>query len=399
MRERAKKLFTDSLWNIVGMMTMNMAAQFILYPAWNRAYGSERYGDILYLLSLMNIVAVSMGSSCNYARMRESSRGHTRNTPYLLLLAALSVLLLPLAAVAARCAGVRSTGAETVCYMLLAVATMWRYYIDVEYRLTLNYKGSFRFYVLMGAGYLAGIALLRFTGTWPVALLLGEALGFVYVLARGSVLRPDGAPDRTEQRAVLRLFSLLVGADLLSSLIFNGDRILLRTLVDGTAVTVYYLASLLGKTISLITTPLNSVIMGYLARYKGRLTVRMMNAVTLGCMVAVFALAGCCTVASVVLIRLLYPLEYDQAHSYFFVANAAQVAYFLANVVTLLLLRFSEARYQMVVNVLFALSFCVVCIPVTILWGLPGFCAGLLGINLFRLCFALGLCYRAALKA
>lgn len=398
MKDRAKKLLSDSMWSIVGMVTMNMAAQFILYPSWNRVYGSERYGDILFLLSLMNIFAVSAGSSCNYARMRESVRGETRNGPYLMLLSALSALLLPLAALAAKCTGVRSTWQETVCFMLLAAATMWRFYLDVEYRLSLDYRGSFRFYIIISVGYMAGIALLRVTDVWPLALLPGEAAGICYVLARGRVLRPDGRPDREQMRSVTRLFSLLVGADLLSSVIFNGDRILLRTLAGGTAVTIYYLASLLGKTISLITTPLNSVIMGYLARYKGRLTVRMMHLISAGALAAVLVLAAGCTVGSLILIRILYPREFDQVRGYFFQANAAQVTYFLTNVITVVLLRFSKARYQMVINGLYVLSFCAVCIPVTMAWGLPGFCGGLLGINLFRMCVALGLGYRTALR-
>lgn len=157
MRERLKSLLSASVWNIAGMVTMNMAAQFVVYPAWNRALGSKRYGDILFLLSLMNIVAIPLGSGCNYARMRASAAGPTRSTPYLVLLGAASLLPLPLGLLAARFAAVELTPAGWGFYILLICATMWRFYADVEYRLTLNYKGSFCYYIFISIGYLAAI--------------------------------------------------------------------------------------------------------------------------------------------------------------------------------------------------------------------------------------------------
>ena len=388
MKERLRSVLSASVWNIAGMVTMNMAAQFVVYPAWNRTLGSERYGDILFLIPL--------GSGCNYARMRASTAGPTRNTPYLVLLGGASLLPLPLGLLIARFAGVALTPAGWGFYILLICATMWRFYADVEYRLTLNYKGSFCYYILISIGYLGGILLFGATGLWPLALLPGELLGLAWVLWRGRVLRPDAAPARSELVPALRLLALLAGSEFLSNLIFNGDRILLRLLAGGTAVTVYYLASLLGKTISLVTTPLNSVLMGYLSRYKGRLTVRLMHGITAACLLAVPLLALCCTAASVILIAVLYPAEYAQVRGYFFIGNAAQVAYFLTNMVTVLLLRFSKARYQAVVNVLYAVGFCAVCAPAAALWGVDGFCAGLLAVNLLRLGTALGLGYRTA---
>ena len=60
------------------MMLMNAVAQLIVYPQWNKALGNEEYGNILYMLSLMNIAAASMGTACTSSRMKHSAAEQTR---------------------------------------------------------------------------------------------------------------------------------------------------------------------------------------------------------------------------------------------------------------------------------------------------------------------------------
>lgn len=88
-------------------------------------------------------------------------------------------------------------------------------------------------------------------------------------------------------KEVFKVVIVLIITDIISNIVFNGDRLVLKIFIDGTAVTVYYIASLLGKTVSLISTPLNSVIIGYLAKYKGNLNLKFMNLVTVFSLAAV----------------------------------------------------------------------------------------------------------------
>ena len=76
MKKKDKKLqvvLSDSIYSIVALVVMNMVAQFAVYPAWSKHFGSTYYGDILYLLSFINIYAVSVGLALNYARLDRKS--------------------------------------------------------------------------------------------------------------------------------------------------------------------------------------------------------------------------------------------------------------------------------------------------------------------------------------
>ena len=390
-----RRLVSDSAWSIAGLVLMNMTAQFAVYPVWNRVLDNERYGRILYLIAGMNILAISMGVACNYARMKASAAGKTENRPYSRILLFTTGALVPWCILVALFAGGGGTGPlETGLLVLLGIAVMWRYYADVEYRLSLNYKEFFLYYLVISAGYGIGVGLFLWLKLWPLALLPGEIAGILLVYCRGTVLKRIPEETREQDKTVTRMVLTLFTTEVISNLIANGDRVLLNLLVGAAAVTVYYQASLLGKTAALVATPLNSVLIGYLSRFKGGLTKGIMNRVSLACAAAVPAAALLCTLGSHILIRILYPQNYDLVRPYFILANTAQVAFFVSNIAATVLLRFCKTRYQLYINLVYAGLFVALGIPGMILWQVEGLCVGMLIAGLAKLGFVLFLGYR-----
>ena len=347
-----KRLLSDSAWSIAGLVLMNMTAQFAVYPLWNRELGNDAYGRILYLIAGMNIIAVSMGVACNYARMKARTE-------------------------------------------LLGIATMWRYYADVEYRLKLDYKSFFIYYLVISIGYGIGAGLFLWLKLWPLALLPGEMAGIFLVYRRGTVLRKTERENAGLDQAVTGMVTTLFATEVISNLILNGDRMLLNLLVNATAVTVYYQASLMGKTMALVTMPLNSVLIGYLSRFKGGLTKKIMNRVTLACLAAVPLATLAATVGSHILIRILYPQNYELVSPYFIMANTAQVAFFVSGVAATVLLRFCKTGYQLYINLVYAGLFVALCIPGVLLWQVEGLCIGMMIAGLLKLGYVLLLGYKS----
>lgn len=397
--DKLQRFFSDMLWSVAGLVLMNVVAQLVVYPAWNARLGSEAYGNIVYLLAVMNTIAIAAGSGINYSRMRSSAEGKTNNLPYLVLMLCGTVLAFPILLLLQCLGSLQLSGAEFILFYLLTAATMWRYYADIEYRLHIDYKGYFCYYAAIGIGYLIGIELFRQTGLWPLALLPGEAAGLLLVLWRGSIFRRDAEKTRRGRKQIVSLTLILVGSNLVSHLIFNGDRILLKILAGANAVTTYYIASLLGKTMALLTTPLNGVLIGHISRYDGKLTCRMMNAVTGLSIAGAVVMTAVCTAASYILVPVLYPAEYERARELFLIANLAQVLYFIGNVlVNSIILRFTRAKNQITVNVVYGAAFCALCCPLAAAQGVDGFCVGLLLINFLRLTICLFMGYRSSSK-
>jgi len=399
MKLKLKTLFKDSIWTISGLMLMNVVAQFIVYPAWNRQLGNDGYGNILYLLSLMNIIAISVGSASNYTRITESRNGRNSSSTYLLILLCCTALIAPATMIIKGISNISMSPTEWVLFGCLTALTMWRFYADVEYKLTLNYKGYFLYYLFISIGYGIGIYLSFVTNLWPLALIPGEIMGLIWVFLKGKSLRWDAPLSKPDVRAALKVFGTLVAADVISHMIFNGDRLLLKTLLDGEAVTMYYLASLISKTISLVTTPMNSIIIGYLVRMELKFTRKFMHGVSLISLALTLLATGACIIGSWILIPVLYPAEYDLVSGYFWIASLTQAFYFIGNMITVVLLRFCSSRYQLYINTAYAVAFLVFCPAATIFYGFNGFCAGLLATSILRWATALVLGYKNTTKS
>lgn len=385
---KIRSLFSNTMWTIMGLMLMNVVAQFIVYPIWAHVLGSEEYGNIIYILSIVNIFSISFGSSANYARMVESGKRSTQNGDYNLFLVignivtAFGVVLIVYITTAS------DSILELLLIAVLSCAIMWRFYCDVEYRMNLDYKGYFVYYLVISIGYVLGTILFCFTHIWMFALLIGEILGVVWIGIGGKVFsnfikRSDFFSEN------LKGIFLLAVTNIISNLVFNSDRVIIKLFLNGTLVTVYYVSSLIGKTLSLVTTPLNSVLIGYLVRFKQTVSQKFVIAFIVGTVVVGVAASLACSVCSYILIPVLYPREFEMAKSYFFIANAAQVIFFVTNVVTTVLLKFAKMRCQLIVNVFYGVGFCILCIPVAYLYGLDAFCYALLVVNMIRYIIAL----------
>ena len=374
---KIKSFFKDSTWCILGLSLMNFVAQIIVYPIWSRYLGTEQYGNIVFLLSLMNIYSISVGVGVNNARMAASAEGKTSNKAYLNILAFSSILAIPLCLIIKLFGKELFSWTEFIFFVLLVIVTIWRFYADIEYRLNLNYKGYFIYYLLVSIGYLLGCPLFIVTKIWPLALLPGEIVSILLIRFKGTIFKKDICEKEEQIKAIKTVAALFFGS-VLSSLVFNGDRMLLKFLMDGTAVTIYYLASLFGKTISLISQPFNSVIIGYLAKYNGKFTKKIMNYTTLISLGAIILGTFACSLASHIILPILYPNDFALAKSYIIIATVTQIIYFVSRSITIVLLRFAKAKYQLIVNIYFIVAFAVFCIPLTHFYGITGFCYGML---------------------
>ncbi|MBE6555550.1 MAG: hypothetical protein E7663_04885 [Ruminococcaceae bacterium] len=394
---RYKNQLGDSLFSIMGLVLMNAVAQIVAFPLLASKLGEVGYGDLQYLMAYINIITVSVGSAANLARMTAPADERMRNNgDYQLFLLLVALLGLPFTLLVRRFGGVEMDTATAICYYLLFVAMAFRYYVDVAYKLTLRYRRYFVYYCVIGAGYVIGTLLFMRTGIWPLALLVGEMMGVLFAYVRDDTLRrrmlcPSPAISRT-----FRIILLLCLSEGISNLIFNADRLMLKLLIDASAVTVYYLATLVGKTVSMVTTPLNGVLIGYLARYEGDLDRRMMNRLLLGTLGAVLLFTGICAGGGFVALWLLYPAELEAVKPYLLLGSLAQVLYFITSIFTVILLRFASKGYQVVINGVFGVCFFGFSIPATLSFGINGFALAMVGAGAVRYLTSILCGYRRA---
>ena len=382
-KDNRQKLL-NLIYSIGATAIFNMTLQFLIYPSFERQMGEERYGVVLALLSMIAITAGTCGYAVNCSRLLGVEKGRTSSGDYNLILLAMGAICGGIGVVYLYRLGLGSP-LSILLFVVLILVTMLRYYSEVEYRIHTDFFRYLIYYLLISLGYIVGLFLFRISGYWMLTLILGEALAVLYVVIRGSIYRAPFFRPTREFRLILSSIGFILLSALIDNIVLHADRILLLAITgDGSAVTLYYVASLVGKIVAMFTLPINSLVISYLSRYRGALTGKMWLLITL--VATVFggiALLGC-LIVSPFLIRILYPDMLDAARPYFLPAILGQIFYFVSGVLMIVLLRFKGEKKQFFFNGAYAVVFFGCVAAGTAMGGLSGFVLSILLANGLR---------------
>ncbi len=383
LKNLLKKLGGDFILSVSAVVIFNGVIQFLLNPYLTEQLGAEKFGTVIYLISLISVVG-AFGTAANYSRMVVTAkRGCTNGdyNRYFLIVAGIVFAVSAVGLVALK----SFEPMYFIGYAALMFMTILRYYSDVEYRLSCNFKGYFVFYLLIAVGYIVGILLFRFTGSWVVTMLIGEALAILFVGIKGKIFKPPFLKKSVNYRENTRSVWTLVPANLVQTVILNADRILVMFFVGSYDVTVFYVATLIGKIVALVTVPLEGLVISYLNKYEDKISYKLFLMFTGGAVALAALMIGASTVASHILIPFMYPEDvYQAASQYFIVANAGQVLFFISTVLITFVLKISGESSQLVMNLIYLVTFAAVVIPCIAVWGLWGLAWSVAGVNLLR---------------
>ena len=378
----------DLILSVLGLVAMNGVLQLFLYPTINNTLGEERYGDILSMLAVVSVLAASIGTGANYARMVAENKGRGANGDFNVFLLASVV---PVSVVATVTLVLENKGLVfNILFLVLAVVSVVRYYGDVEFRLNVNYFRFFLYYVLISVGYVGGTFLIKYRVfgddvSWVTAVIAGETLAVGFVAVTGGIFKgKDALRLSPEAKANFKTTMFLLATNLINALALQADKLLLRIFMNGEAVTVFYLATLVGKIVAMLTTPLNGVIIGYLNRYKGKFTKKLFGAATMTAIGVIVVFTALGVLASHIFIKWKYPGSYETASAFFLLGNAGQIFYFIASSMMVFVLRFVHERFQLIINSVYAVVFIGTLIPMVYFFGIAGLTWGLLAVNALR---------------
>lgn len=382
-----KKIAVDVIWSIAALVLMNGVLQLFIYPSFNSRLGAEKMGDVLYALSILAIFSPALGSAANNARLVEKREHDVKNGDILLVMFPLSVIFAVLYVMIIS--GYLFDPLEYIMAGVLLVLTVFRYYGDVEYRLSLNYKGYFVYYLTISLGYIAGVLLYPVTNSWILVFLIGEAASNVVVLISGKIYRPLTLSENHTQ--ISRKILVLTLSYLLYNGVLNLDRILLQNLIDSETVTIYYVGSLLGKTAALLVGPLNSVILSYMSKNNTQITRKQymkISAVIIGVGAVIFAVI---LAVMPLFVDILYKNISARVLEISTMANLSQIICFSSSLLLTIMLTFASAKWQLIIQASYAAVFLALGIAGAKIGGLQGFIIAILLANIIRLVLVFGI--------
>ena len=379
---KTKKIAANTLYTIAGALVLNGVLQLLVYPKLQAELGAEANGTVLFIMAFVNILGPSIGQALNNSRLVLRRDMDVRNGDYNTLILMLTGVGIAVTLVLSA----SSIGGRAGFFLtaLLILLTNFRYYGDVEYRLSLDYRSYFIYYALCGAGYAAGYLLYRATGIWYLIFITGEAAALVFVWLRGRIFRPFFRMSPYFS-AVLTRGSVLVMSYFVTNLTLNIDRIYLKATLGGEAVTLYYVASLIGKTLVLFIAPVNTILISYMTKDNIRLTRRkfLLYAGAGIAASAVFFLL--CQIGTPLFIRLFYPSLYESVRSIIMVVNLTQILAMLSAYLFIIVLTFTGPHWQLLLQTLHLGAVLLLIMLMTAKGGLTGFSNGVLIANTLRI--------------
>ena len=247
-------------------------------------------------------------------------------------------------------------------------------YGNTEYRFTLDFKKQFVFYLVLSIGYVVGLLLFWMTKQWYWVFIIGETMAVLYVVFTGNIFgKQKGQELENRFQQILKSSVLLSVSYLVTNLLLNLDRFILLYMIDSNAVSQYYVLSLLGKTAAIVSGPVNSVIIGYITKddTKIRFKSYLKGVALLLGVGALFVVA--CSIVTPIYIKLLYPNLYGAVEQLNVIVNAAQIIYFVTNVLLIIILTMCDIKWQFIIQVIYAIVFICSAIMLTKSGGLAGF--------------------------
>ena len=168
---------------------------------------------------------------------------------------------------------------------------------------------------------------------------------------------------------------------------------LFRSFLGGAAVSIYYVATLLGKLLATVVSPINSVVLSYLARLNGK--PKELFWLTLLVCLIVCVIGYVITIAiSEPILAFLYPQFVDESIVFIYITTAAAYMNVVASVMNPVVLKFTPMRTQILVNGGYLVLYVTVALAMLAFNGLYGFCVGTLVASAGR-CVALVVAFEA----
>ena len=350
---KKRKIAGDLVYTIGATVVMNAVLNLIVYPLINYRFGKDVSGSILNFIGVIYIIPQAVGASINNTRLVMRKTSETTNGDYTRLLSFFCVI----SAILCGWFGFAKTEdiVFSIFYGLFSIIYALRMYAQVEFRLKLLFSRYFWYNIIISAGYIVGLGLYFITGQWLLIFVVGELLALVYSFFIGDIFKRQASTGHSRQ---INKNVLLI---LLSTLIRDGvtqfDKVMVEQIISPGAVTEYHAVSLIAKTMQMLVTPINTLILSYLTVKDTKISRKAFNKFVLYGLGFGAFFYGVCLVGTPVFVKLFYGNLYDDVMQYNLLVNLALILGFVSNIFMGIMLSQGRTRMYTVIQTTWGVSY------------------------------------------
>lgn len=377
-----KKFIGDVTRNMIASALPIIILQLFVLPQVASKLGAAQYGLMLTIISCITLVSVSIGNALNNTRLLWNARYEEEKCKgdfNILVIASAVINVVVLTGFTILYSGFGSLVATVIAGTLQFLQP----YLLVKFRIDLNYRAIVLNQVILVIGYLVGLILFYATGIWQWIYIVGYASSVVYINSKGRLLREPMV--RTRHFRDVRLDTArLTCATLLGAALTYADKLLIYPILGGSAVSIYYAATIVGKICAMAITPMNSVMLSYLAKMK---TIRTKPVLCGVAILAIFAITAyfICIAISPSLLEWAYPAWAKESLAVVGITTATAMINVVTSVIKPIVIRFCNLQWQIYINAMSLFLYVAVALWLVPHFGLKGFCVAVLVVAICNL--------------
>jgi O-antigen/teichoic acid export membrane protein len=370
--KKHKKIITDMIVNIISFGIPILILQFVILPHFASNIESEDYGLLLTLIALVSVISeMAIGTLANVRILENEkyknigSTGLFKSLFYILLV--LSFIIVIFVSLVIYKTQVIDTIYLTIYYILLSV----RIYYLVAFRIENKFYSVMINNLIVGAGYLVGLSLYKYTSIWQLVFILPVFMACLHLFLKTTLHKEKAMFNYSIIPLAKQNTSLMLSYAVGSGMSYL-DRIFLYPILGGNSVSVYHVSTLMGKLYSLIGAPINMVILSYISKIdyinkKTRLYI-IAFATFFGLIYAIASI-----LISPLFINLLYPKYYEAALVYIPVATVGITIFNISTILRVISMKTTGHKTIFVIEIVYALSYILMALLLLNKWNLLGF--------------------------
>ena len=149
-------------------------------------------------------------------------------------------------------------------------------------------------------------------------------------------------------------------------------------------ISVYYVATIFGKIVSMAINPINSVALSYLSKMKKKPDSLFYWSYAVGIVVCIIGYIFA-IIFSKPILSMIYPTYVDAAMKYIYITSATICVNVLTTIITPFVLKFFAMKWQILINGITTACYIIISLILLHLFGMAGFCIGTLIANIIKL--------------
>ena len=345
-----KRMISDMILNISAAAIPVAMLQLFIFPLLGRRLLDDEYGLMITIYSLWSMISNTLGNVIFNVRLIKNSE-YEDNSVEGDFLVILSHYYIANIIIIAFMTAYYNGGFALISVFLSIIASSLLFlkaYLDVGFRLIINFKYVTISGGLVGLGFVIGCFIAIYTNLWEMVFITGYLFGCVFAILKTNLLSEKRIKTPLYNQTIKDCLKL-TGASIIATMMTYADKLVLFPIMGGHYTAIYYNATLLSKIVGMVTGPASGVILTYLSKKKNASNNSFNKMLFIGLIIVTI----CYFIVLIVyrpIMTILYPSWVDEIMHYipFTTMNVSLLA--LISMLNPYVLKFCDLKWQMFIN-------------------------------------------------